>query len=63
MSFVPEDGILGLVVQIGWLAFIVVSVFYGQRLQMWTMLREVGSSLTRFKAMKDWGRKRTIQLL
>lgn len=63
MSFVPEDGILGLVVQIGWLAFIVVSVFYGQRLQMWTMLREVGSSLTRFKVMKDWGRKTAITVV
>ncbi len=58
-----QDNLLGTIVQIGWLAFIVFSIFYGQRLQMWTMLREVGSSLARFKIIRDEGRRTAISTI
>jgi len=63
LAMLPQEDLLGFLVQIGWLAFIVFSIFYGQRLQMWTMLREVGSSLARFKSMKDEGRRLALSAI
>lgn len=63
LAATPQNDILGLLVQVGWLGFIVFSIFYGQRLQMWTMLREVGSSLARFKVLRDEGRRIAISTI
>lgn len=56
----PQDNILGWIIQIVWLAFFVVFMFYGQRIQMYVMLREVQSSLFRLKLIRDKGRKTAI---
>jgi hypothetical protein len=41
----------------------IVFVFYGQRLQMYIMLKEVEGSLYRLKYIKDEGRKTTIETI
>ena len=56
----PQDNILGWIIQIVWLGFFVVFMFYGQRIQMYVMLREVQSSLLRLKLTRDKGRKAAI---
>ena len=56
----PQDNILGWIIQIVWLGFFVVFMFYGQRIQMYVMLREVQSSLFRLKLIRDKGRKTAI---
>jgi hypothetical protein len=41
----------------------IVFIFYGQRIQMYVMLREVEGSLYRLKYIKDEGRKITIETI
>jgi len=48
------------IVQIVWMIFLVVFMFYGQRIQMWLMVKEVEGSLARLKFMRDEGRKAAI---
>lgn len=43
--------------------FIFVFIFYGQRIQMYVMIREVESSLFKLKFMRDEGRKTAIETL
>jgi hypothetical protein len=38
-------------------------IFYGQRIQMWAMIREVESSLYKLKYMKEEGRKTAIETI
>jgi len=57
------DNIIGWVLQIVWLLFFVVFMFYGQRIQMWVMLREVQSSLFRLKLIRDEGRKMALSTI
>ncbi len=57
------DSIIGWILQIVWLVFFVVFMFYGQRFQMWAMLREVQSSLFRLKLIRDEGRKMAISTI
>ena len=57
------DNIIGWILQIVWLVFFVVFMFYGQRFQMWAMLREVQSSLFRLKLIRDEGRKMAISTI
>jgi hypothetical protein len=55
-----------LIVQILSLAsylFIFVFIFYGQRLQMYIMIREVEGSLYKLKLMRDEGRKTAIETI
>jgi hypothetical protein len=61
--FGNQDSILGLVFQIFWLGFLFVSIFYNQRLQMWNMLRDVGSSMTKLNRMRDEGKKIAISTI
>jgi hypothetical protein len=44
-------------------AFFFVFMFYGQRIQMYVMIREVEGSLYKLKYMKDEGRKITIETI
>ncbi len=43
--------------------FIFVFIFYGQRLQMYVMIREVEGSLFKLKIMRDEGRKTAIETI
>ncbi|MCX8151232.1 MAG: DUF1512 domain-containing protein [Candidatus Bathyarchaeota archaeon] len=45
------------------LLFFVVFMFYGQRIQMYVMIREVENSLFKLKFMKDEGRKTAIETI
>ena len=56
MLFGGND-VIGWIVQIVFLGFFVVFMFYGQRFQMMVMLREVETHLRRLKFMRDDGRK------
>lgn len=52
-----EEDILGWIIQIAYLGFFVVYMFYGQRIQTWNMLMNVRSSLDRLKFIRDQGRR------
>lgn len=56
----PEDPI-SLIISIVWLISFIGFMFYGQRIQMYVMIREVESSLMRLKYMRDKGRKIAIE--
>ncbi len=43
--------------------FIFVFIFYGQRIQMYVMIREVESSLFKLKFMRDEGRKTAVETI
>jgi len=54
------DNTIGWILQIIFLGFFVVFMFYGQRFQMWIMIREVEGSLFKLKLMRDEARKAAI---
>ena len=58
-----EDNLIGWILQAVWLAFFVVFMFYGQRFQLYVMLREIEGSLRRLKYIKDDGRKAAISTI
>ncbi len=43
--------------------FFIVLIFYGQRIQMYVMIREVENSLHKLKYIKEEGRKVTIEAI
>ena len=51
------DNIVSLIFQLVFTGIFVVFMFYGQRVQMMVMLREVESRLRRLKFIRDDGRK------
>lgn len=54
------DNLLGTIMQLAFFGFFIVFMFYGQRIQIYIILREVESSLMRLKFMRDKGRKMAI---
>lgn len=54
------DSVLSWVLQIVFLGIFVVFMFYGQRIQMYIMIREVEGSLFKLRMMRDEGRKMAI---
>jgi len=56
----PQGDVLGWIFQIIFLGIFVVFMFYGQRIQMYIMIREVEGSLFKLKMMRDEGRKMAI---
>jgi len=58
-----QDNTIGLIVQILWLAFFVLYMLYGQKLQVKIMLREIESSLFRLKLIRDRGREIAISTI
>jgi len=58
-----QDNTIGLIVQILWLAFFVLYMLYGQKLQVKIMLREIESSLFRLKIIRDRGREIAISTI
>jgi hypothetical protein len=57
----PQDNIWAWILQVAWLIVFVGFMFYGQRIQMYVMIREVESSLNRLRYMRDKGRKIAIE--
>jgi len=55
-----QDNILSWIMQIIFLGIFVVFMFYGQRIQMYIMIREVEGSLFKLKMMRDEARKAAI---
>ena len=61
-QFLPTgDNLLGTIMQLAFFAFFIVFMFYGQRIQIYIILREVEGSLLRLKFMRDKGRKVAIK--
>jgi hypothetical protein len=58
--FPTGDNILGWIFQVVFLGIFVVFMFYGQRVQMMIMVREVEGSLFKLKYMRDEARKTAI---
>jgi len=54
------DSLLSWILQIVFLGIFVVFMFYGQRIQMYIMIREVEGSLFKLKMMREEGRKMAI---
>jgi hypothetical protein len=55
-----QDSILGWILQIVFYAIFILFIFYGQRIQMYIMIREVEGSLLKLKIMRDEARKIAI---
>lgn len=58
-----EGDTLSWIMNILFYAFFIIFMFYGQRLQIYVMLREVESSLHKLKRIKDKGRKNAIETI
>jgi len=59
----PGDSIVSWVLNLLFYVVFIVFMFYGQRIQMYVMLREVEGSLYRLKYIKDEGRKIAIETI
>jgi len=57
------DNIIALIFQLVFTVLFVAFIFYGQRIQMYVMLREVETHLTRLKFIRDEGRKMAIKTI
>lgn len=55
------DNVLGWVFQIVFFVFFIVFMFYGQRIQIYIIIREIQGSMMRLKFMRDEGRKMAIK--
>ena len=63
MSFIPGSDSISQIISLGMYVFFIVFIFYGQRLQMYVMVREVENSLHKLRVIKDEGRKVAIESL
>lgn len=61
-QLLPE-GDYGWILNVILYLFFIVFIFYGQRIQMYVMLKEVEGSLLRLKYIKDEGRKTAIETI
>jgi hypothetical protein len=59
--FPTGDNIFGWILQLVFILFFIVFMFYGQRIQIYIILREVEGSLLRLKYMRDEARKMAIK--
>jgi hypothetical protein len=57
------DNIVSLIFQLVFTGIFVVFMFYGQRVQMMVMLREVETHLRRLRSMRDDGRKVAMETI
>ena len=55
-----QDSFLGWIMQIAFYSIFIVFIFYGQRIQMYIMIREVAGSLLKLKMRRDEARKIAI---
>ena len=62
-GLIPEDNIVGWILNIVYFIVFFIFIFYGQRIQTTVMLREIESSLFRLKLARDRGRKIAISTI
>lgn len=64
-GILPQDSnnLLSWIFQFVWILFFVIYMFYGQRIQIKIMLKEIESSLYKLKLMRDQGRKIAISTI
>ena len=58
-----QDNIVAMILQALWLAFFILYMFYGQKIQVKIMLKEIEGSLFRLKLMRDRGREIAISTI
>src|SRR4030042_2589342 len=63
MSFIPGSDSISQIISLGMYVFFIIFIFYGQRIQMYIMVREVENSLHKLRVIKDEGRKHAIDTL
>ncbi|MCW4047705.1 MAG: DUF1512 domain-containing protein [Candidatus Bathyarchaeota archaeon] len=63
MAFVPSGDIISQIIYAASILLFVVFMLYGQRIQMYVMIREVEASLYKLKFIKEEGRKITIETI
>lgn len=63
MGFVPGSDIISQIISIVFYGVFIVMIFYGQRIQMYVMIREVEGSLYKLKYIKEEGRKIAIETI
>ncbi len=59
----PGDSSIQMILNLLFYVIFVVFIFYGQRIQMYVMIREVEGSLYKLKFIKEEGRKMTIDTI
>ena len=64
-QLIPSSGgdILSQIVSWAFYGVFIIFIFYGQRIQMYIMIREVENSLHKLKYLKEEGRKTTIETI
>jgi len=62
-ELIPQDNILGWIFQLVWIIVFVIFMFYGQRIQITIMLKEIEGSLHKLKLMRDRGREIAISTI
>jgi len=63
MSFIPGSDSISQIISLGMYVFFIIFIFYGQRIQMYIMVREVENSLHKLRVIKDEGKKITIEVI
>jgi len=63
MSFIPGSDSISQIISLGMYVFFIIFIFYGQRIQMYIMVREVENSLHKLRVIKDEGKKIAIEAI
>ncbi|MGD0451227.1 MAG: DUF1512 domain-containing protein [Candidatus Bathyarchaeia archaeon] len=63
MSLIPGSDSITQIISLLSYVFFIVLIFYGQRIQMYVMIREVENSLHKLKYIKEEGRKNAIDAI
>ncbi len=63
MSLIPGSDSITQIISLLSYVFFIVLIFYGQRIQMYVMIREVENSLHKLRHIKEEGRKTAIETL
>ncbi len=63
MSLIPGSDSITQILSLLTYVFFIVLIFYGQRIQMYVMIREVENSLHKLRVIKDEGRKTAIDAI
>jgi len=59
----PQNDLIGWIFQLVWIIVFVIFMFYGQRIQITIMLKEIEGSLYKLKIMRDRGRDMAISTI
>jgi hypothetical protein len=63
MSLIPGTDSISQIISLGMYVFFIIFIFYGQRIQMYVMVREVENSLHKLRIIKDEGKKVAIEVI